>query len=308
MNAGAAKIVVDSFVQNGFDALDAMLGLSFSKDAAEPDDITAEEIGGIAEEHPVWMRAKIIGGGSVALVFQLSDAAKLIGLLTSVEDKTDLEEGDAGMLQEIADAVLGAGIAAISDLFDDEDVELESVEVVWGQDAAGLADFIGAPATGSRVSFSADPHFDSTVALLYTQVFEERMPGGDGGGEDAVEEPLVSKAEMKDILEGFTPDDEPDHAAGPSGPSGPLPENLAVIMDIELIATARLGKVEIPLSEILNFGPGSIIEVGHLIDEPVELLVNDKLIARGDVVVVDEKFGLRITEIVSPEERIESLR
>ena len=58
MNAGAAKIVVDSFVQNGFDALDAMLGLSFSKDAAEPDDITAEEIGGIAEEHPVWMRAK----------------------------------------------------------------------------------------------------------------------------------------------------------------------------------------------------------------------------------------------------------
>ncbi len=55
-------------------------------------------------------------------------------------------------------------------------------------------------------------------------------------------------------------------------------------------------------------GPGSIIEVGHLIDEPVELLVNDKLIARGDVVVVDEKFGLRITEIISPEERIETLR
>ena len=69
----------------------------------------------------------------------------------------------------------------------------------------------------------------------------------------------------------------------------------------------RLGKVDIPLSEILSFGPGSIIEVGHLIDEPVELLVNDKLIARGDVVVVDEKFGLRITEIISPQERIESL-
>ena len=57
-----------------------------------------------------------------------------------------------------------------------------------------------------------------------------------------------------------------------------------------------------------DFGPGSIIEVGHLVDEPVELLVNDKLIARGDVVVVDEKFGLRITEIISQEERIESLR
>jgi len=51
-----------------------------------------------------------------------------------------------------------------------------------------------------------------------------------------------------------------------------------------------------------------VIEVGHLVDEPIELLINDKLIARGDVVVVDEKFGLRITEIVSTKERIESLR
>jgi flagellar motor switch protein FliN/FliY len=58
----------------------------------------------------------------------------------------------------------------------------------------------------------------------------------------------------------------------------------------------------------MKLGPGSIIEVGHMVDEPVDLLVNGKLIARGDVVVVDEKFGLRITEIVSARERIESLR
>ena len=306
MNPEAAKIVVDSFIQNGFEALEALLGLSFSHDVQDPADLSAEEIGGIAGEHDVWMRAKIIGSGSVALAFKLPDAAKLVGLVNSVEDKSELEEADAAMLKEIADAVLGAGIASISDLFDDQDVELEDVEVVWGKDAAGLAEFIGEPATGARLSFSAEPHFDGTAALVYTQAFEERMPGA--VGEDVAEEPLVSDAEMKDILEGFTPDDEPDHAVGPSGPTGPMPENFAVIMDIELTATARLGKVEIPLSEILNFGPGSIIEVGHLIDEPVELLVNDKLIARGDVVVVDEKFGLRITEIISPEERIESLR
>ena len=63
-----------------------------------------------------------------------------------------------------------------------------------------------------------------------------------------------------------------------------------------------------PSPEILALGPGSILEVGHLVDEPVELLVNGKLIARGDVVVVDEKFGLRITEIISARERIEQLR
>lgn len=101
----------------------------------------------------------------------------------------------------------------------------------------------------------------------------------------------------------------------PAEPAGRAPSssknagrNLDMVLDINLVATARLGRIEMPIADILALGPGSIIEVGHLVDEPVELLVNDKLIARGDVVVVDEKFGLRITEIVSPRERIESLR
>jgi flagellar motor switch protein FliN/FliY len=81
-----------------------------------------------------------------------------------------------------------------------------------------------------------------------------------------------------------------------------------MVLDIQLVAMARLGRIEMPIGEILNLGPGSIIEVGHLVDEPVDLFVNNKLIARGDVVVVDEKLGLRITEIISPRERIESLR
>lgn len=91
--------------------------------------------------------------------------------------------------------------------------------------------------------------------------------------------------------------------------SGPgVHNNLDMILDIRLVATARLGHVEMPISDILTLGPGSIFEVGRAVDDPVDLLVNDKLIARGEVVVVDEKFGIRITEIVSPKERIESLR
>jgi flagellar motor switch protein FliN/FliY len=79
-------------------------------------------------------------------------------------------------------------------------------------------------------------------------------------------------------------------------------------MNISLVATARLGRVEMPLRDILNLGPGSIVEIGHMVDEPIELLVNDKVIARGEVVLVDEKFGLRITEIMGTRDRIESLR
>ena len=111
---------------------------------------------------------------------------------------------------------------------------------------------------------------------------------------------------MQDILSGFSPGDESGPYSG--GRGDPAPENLDVILGINLTATARLGKVEMPIGELLNIGPGSIVEVGHLVDDPVELLVNGRLIARGDVVVVDEKFGLRVTEIISPSDRIESLR
>lgn len=306
MNASAAQVVVDSFAKSGFGTLEAMLGFPFTVESATPADMPEDELVSKATTYGVWIRAKIVGGGSVAVALQAEDVSKLLGLVAGEEGKTELDDSDAGMLGEVGDAFLGSGIAALSDFFgDSEDAELEAVESMWGQEGSGLAEFIGQPATGAEVSYSADPHFDTKVFVVYSQAFEERVAAHMDG--ETADEALVSDDEMKDILSGFTPEDETEHAAEPPGPTGEIPENLAVIMDIELVATARLGKIEMPLSDVLSFSPGSIIEVGHLIDEPVELLVNDKLIARGDVVVVDEKFGLRITEIISPQERIESL-
>ncbi|GMW00690.1 MAG: hypothetical protein AMXMBFR84_18270 [Candidatus Hydrogenedentota bacterium] len=112
--------------------------------------------------------------------------------------------------------------------------------------------------------------------------------------------------EILSALEGMQ-DEEPQPKPTPKKEAKSPVGNIDMVLDIKLTATARLGRVEMPIGEVLTLGPGSIIEVGHSVDEPVELMVNDKLIARGDVVVVDEKFGLRITEIVSPAERIESL-
>jgi len=94
---------------------------------------------------------------------------------------------------------------------------------------------------------------------------------------------------------------EPDGQGGDQG-------NLGLVLDISLRAVARLGQVEMPISEILKLGPGSVIEIDRLVDEPIDLLVNDRLVARGEVVTIDEKFALRITEIISREERIRSLQ
>ena len=75
--------------------------------------------------------------------------------------------------------------------------------------------------------------------------------------------------------------------------------NLDVLMHVPLSITAELGKCKMSVSEVLTIGTGSIIELDRLAGGPVDLLVNNKLIARGEVVAVDENFGVRITELIS---------
>lgn len=83
---------------------------------------------------------------------------------------------------------------------------------------------------------------------------------------------------------------------------------LARLLDIPIEVNIELGKTELSIRRILEIGPGSIIELDRTAGEPVDLVVNDKIIARGEVVVIDENFGIRITSLVSPEERIRQLR
>ena len=84
--------------------------------------------------------------------------------------------------------------------------------------------------------------------------------------------------------------------------------NLEILNDIELAATLRFGAREMTLEEILNLGPGSVVELDRHINEPVDLIVGDRIVARGDVVIVSGNFALRITEVASPQLRLESIR
>jgi flagellar motor switch protein FliN/FliY len=85
-------------------------------------------------------------------------------------------------------------------------------------------------------------------------------------------------------------------------------DNLDLILDIPLRVTVELGRARMVVSELLNLGQGSVIELNKLAGEPMEILVNDKLVARGEAVVVNEKFGVRLTDIISPKERVEQLK
>ena len=84
--------------------------------------------------------------------------------------------------------------------------------------------------------------------------------------------------------------------------------NIDFLLDIPLTISAELGRTKMIIYELLQLSQGSVIELNKLAGEPLDVRVNDKLIARGEAVVVNEKFGVRITDIVNPQERIENLK
>lgn len=87
-----------------------------------------------------------------------------------------------------------------------------------------------------------------------------------------------------------------------------VPTNLDLLLGVTLRVAVELGRTKMSIESILKLGPGAVIELDKLAGEPVDVLVNDRLIARGEVVVIDDRFGVRITDILSPAQRINSLQ
>ncbi|MCK4304570.1 MAG: flagellar motor switch protein FliN [Candidatus Eisenbacteria sp.] len=85
------------------------------------------------------------------------------------------------------------------------------------------------------------------------------------------------------------------------------PANIQLLLDVKLPVTVELGRTNLPIKEILDFGPGTIIGLNRMASEPVDLLVNGVLVARAEVVVIDDHFGVRLSSLISPEERIRTL-
>ena len=107
--------------------------------------------------------------------------------------------------------------------------------------------------------------------------------------------PGPGQAEFKDLT-----------AASKNPPELPK-RDLDFILDIPLEVSAELGRTKLLINELLQLGQGSVIELNKLAGEPLEIYVNGKLVARGEAVVINEKFGVRLTDIISPIERVKTL-
>jgi flagellar motor switch protein FliN/FliY len=139
---------------------------------------------------------------------------------------------------------------------------------------------------------------------------------GDVSEEDAEAAMMAMLEDLPEEEHGASPEDIDFGTAEVSGAEfqqlseragGAAPSNIEMLMDVDLPVAIELGRTKMSINDILALGPGSVVELNKLAGEPVDLLVNYKVVARGEVVVVDENFGLRITQLLTPEERLKSL-
>jgi flagellar motor switch protein FliN/FliY len=99
-------------------------------------------------------------------------------------------------------------------------------------------------------------------------------------------------------------DDLEDTSGGPAGDDA----NLDVILDIPVTISMEIGRTHISIRNLLQLNQGSVVELDRLAGEPMDVLVNGTLVAHGEVVVVNEKFGIRLTDVISPAERVRKLK
>lgn len=116
----------------------------------------------------------------------------------------------------------------------------------------------------------------------------------------------AAKAEGASAGTGMSPADIFERFDAPEQTSA-LPSNFDMIMDIPVNLTVELGRTKIAIRSLLQLAQGSVVELDGLAGEPMDVLVNGCLIAQGEVVVVNDKFGIRLTDIITPQERIRRL-
>jgi flagellar motor switch protein FliN len=98
-----------------------------------------------------------------------------------------------------------------------------------------------------------------------------------------------------------------DVAAVASQAAGRAPQTLDFILDVTLQVTVEVGRARMTIQDLLQLGQGSVVELEKLAGEPLDIFINGKQVARGEAVIVNEKFGVRLTDIISPEDRVEGL-
>lgn len=281
--------------------------------------------------------------GRNILIIKIEDAAVIANLMMGgdgVVENHELSEIEISAVQEAMNQMIGSAATSMATMFSREVNISPPISKIWNNNEEPLSSEIPEEEAIVRVSFrmTIGNLVDSNIMqilpietakkIVSIMIGKEEENSNDSeanvnalNNEISVESYNKSYEEVyeanqpvseKTIIETPQPQVEVHKASFEplveSKSSGASNKNIDLILDVPLDISVVLGRTKKSIKDILNFSTGSLIELDKLAEEPVEVLVNGKTIALGEVVVVDENFGVRITSIVSNTERINSLK
>jgi flagellar motor switch protein FliN/FliY len=282
-----------------------LTGRDFQMNAAPGELLQVPGVAGLHAGPTIVVKAHYQKGlnGALAFTLPLKEGTMLVDLMLG-GDGAPAEElvGDSkDALAETFNQVMGSANQTLSDLAG-ETFAIANVEIsAVAPEAGPLGELLGTGGFQDVALATSQDTLKTTIHMLFPDLLLQQMKRKLGLAEAPAapaEPPPPSAAAAL-----MAPPRQAPAATGPVVDSG----NLDLLLDIQLPVVVRMGQTEMQMGELLKLTPGSILELNRSADAPVELLVNGKLIAKGEVVVVDGNFAFRITEIESRANRIRSL-
>ncbi|MCY6959542.1 flagellar motor switch phosphatase FliY [Clostridium brassicae] len=280
--------------------------------------------------------------GENLLVMKIDDAAVIANLMMGgdgkIEKTTSLSEIEESAVSEAMNQMIGSAATSMATMFAREVNISPPLSKIWEDTTAPLAEGITGDEPIVQVSFRLNigELVDSKIMQILPiktakKIVSIMMGKEDGENIQPIKEgskvnmekievkpkPVQHHEEKQYIQETKPQPPQPQPQVNvqtanfkPLGEAAVsnTPQNIDLILDVPLEISVVLGRTKKSIKEVLSLGAGSLIELDKLAEEPVEILVNGKKVAYGEVVVVDENFGVRIVSIVSGEERVKSLR
>lgn len=257
--------------------------------------------------------------GDNLLMMDVSDATIIADLMMGGDGsgaKETLSELELSAVGEAMNQMIGSASTAMATMIGKQvDILPPDVEL-WDSNYSINRDNFDYEKTICKISFdlTVEGLIQSEIMQIYTmdsvdEIVDTMMNGEETPTEEnvIVEEPKVEVKEEV-VVEKVTVQKPIFPDLNPPAVERNTPRNLDLIMDVPLEFSVVLGKTKKSIKEVLSFSNGSIVELNKLAVDPLEIYVNGKLIAQGEVVVINENFGIRITNILSKEQRVQNLK
>ncbi|MDB5102703.1 MAG: flagellar motor switch protein FliN [Fibrobacteres bacterium] len=290
----ALRPEVDAILDQGSSVLGTLLNRQATMSMREIKEADATSLSEGMGEKGLIVRLALEHGfpGELCFLVRQETAALLCGLMMGGDGTAPFKDEDMDALNEFGNQFMGAVCTSLGSRYGVSVSPAQAHTAVFDPRQPPF-ELGGAALVEAGLSIEGSP--DSMFLLMLSPALAAKL-GGTAGSDaqgGAGDNPLSNLGDYDTSLARNLEDSPP---------------NIQMLLDINLNVTIELGRTRLSIRKILELGPGSIIELDRLAGEPVDLLVNDKVVAKGEVVVVDEYFGIRIISLVSPEERIKQLK